>query len=316
MPKIRRRVGSQNQNIMPTSHAQSLNELLRSLLDINQTDKDEKNLYDEYWEWKDTISDLFTPCPCTNCPQVLTKRLILQRLAIIDSIYATNVFSMRRFGLQDIADKLWNLCEDSTGVHTDAELIRKAQAFMRNPSAVPPKSGLMKLAHFGIYATIEDIVNLFKRKYGYTKRGGIYVQSVAVSLISKYLHFLLESDKTDNYGFPIYDQLALDMYQRIAPYLGITPMKGLKNNIQKYVTALFSIVDELEKADPILWSGKYGQKFQLLDILLWRMGKIKKDNIFGLLTREEFYDLYVAKSTTILPSRIQILKDFMDRNRI
>ena len=137
---------------------------------------------------------------------------ILLRLTVIDSMYSTQM-NRRYYALQELAEKLCCLNKTKPLSTLFREFIEKK----RDTHLFDGKIGSEKF-------------NLFAEKYGIGKDGSD--KGVAVSLISKYAYF-----ETD-YGFPIYDSIACEMYPRIWKYCGWkdkTPVLTIKDSCQQMV---------------------------------------------------------------------------------
>lgn len=301
-------IPNQKNSIMGTTlTAKDVNELIRKMLgsdlDVgleysNQNDQETNCGYpigaDEYTTDYDVILPLFKPCPLkANCPNKFSKGDIYRRLAIIDNLYGTNIVRMRQFGLSDLTDKIWNLCNDGNGNHADEVLIDKARRFVTDYSKNLYKKALS-----------DELSDAFLSGYGITvyKKNTIH-NPVAPSILSKYIYFLLQANLSDNIGFPIYDSIVGEYAPKIAQHLGTT-YKNCSTKIWRYTYMLSEIIRVLEAQDPNLWNQQNPckTKFALLDHFLWRIGKAKKGSFSLLMTRIETED-YIRQGT--VPKRIQ-----------
>jgi hypothetical protein len=102
-----------------TNNIQSINDCIRRML---AEEKDLKALSSNtaFGNNIEVIKRTFRPCPCPTCPHQFSKMDIYHRLILIDSLYSTNINRMRSFGLEEMTDVIWNLCDDGNGNHSDA----------------------------------------------------------------------------------------------------------------------------------------------------------------------------------------------------
>lgn len=219
----------------------------------------------------------------TNPHSTISKEDIFRQLVLIDSLYSTNVVRMRQFGIEEIADDIWHLCDDGKGNYTIAVLAQKIDITKPLPKV---------------------ITNLFTNKYGYILGKK---ESSAASLISKYFHFVSIVCPQNDWGFPIYDTIVANLLNDMQRFLQIprTPAKYFKSpknlDIDIYIDGLRRIVIELSKFDFVIWSGKNRLKFEMLDYCLWHIGKCGKNSFNLLLTKQEI----LASQAATLPKRIQ-----------
>ena len=214
------------------------------------------------------ISDMFKPTHYTNGE--LTLVLVMQRLALIDLFYSTNLVQFCDFGISQLAQAIFDLSQGNGG-HFDSVLADKAQKFVQNPST----------AHV-IYT------DLFDKPYGFQFRQtpnnkGTYQlgQTYAVSIISKYLYFLLEAQGCPE-GFPIYDSIVKELLPKIGRKIGQKITKNSIQDIEPYVTAIKTV------ADAIGVQPRNGlSKFAVFDFFMWRIGKVGRANFSLLLTEQE-----------------------------
>ena len=61
----------------------------------------------------------------TNPYSTISKEDIFRQLVLIDSLYSTNVVRMRQFGIEEIAEDIWQLCNDGKGNYTITALSQK-----------------------------------------------------------------------------------------------------------------------------------------------------------------------------------------------
>lgn len=227
------------------------------------------------------IKEVFGCSAQGGCCNVITKNDIMRQLVVIDSLYSTNVNRMRVFGLEEICEDIWDLCDNGNGVHGLGILTSKVDATQNLKSS---------------------LASLFTKSYGYIKGAPA---GKAPSLISKYLFMATVACPTDGWGFPIYDKIANDLLRKVQRFLGIpkTPAMDVLD-IDTYIAGLKSIIDALESNNPALWSNLPVLKFQLLDYFLWHIGKAGKKSYSLLLSRKEVQNCYSNGMIIKLPRRI------------
>lgn len=207
----------------------------------------------------DIIRDMFDPKHYTNGK--LTRELVVQRLALIDLFYTTNVNRYAQFGLYELADEILKFGSDNA-------LANDARSFVKQPSTNHPINQ-----------------RLFVGKYGFP---GTHL----VSIISKYLFFLLEVQGCAT-GFPIYDSMAKGLLPKVAQRLGIdrfasgTKINGANiKDIVKYVECINTVAQAIG-IQPRVHDGKQLSQFAVFDFFLWRIGKVGNLSFSLLLTKSE-----------------------------
>lgn len=237
----------------------------------------------------DIIRDLFEPKHYTATGEI-THTLVMQRLSLIDLFYSASLNRFNQFGIYELANKIYLLSKDINGNHYDSILIDRAQSFVTNPSV-----------NHRIYKC------LFNNIYGIPGKK-------AVSIISKYLFFLLEVQKSPNgvhIGFPIYDSIVKKLLPKVGYKIGIPISLTKINNIVNYVAAIKDVAQKLGIKP------RNGRSvFGVLDFFLWRIGKVGELSFSLLLTRSELKNcLHILKQIkqkgaqpallAALPSRFQ-----------
>ena len=253
-------------------------------------------LGDEEWDSipeinivEQVILGTFRPCTSKNgntcyCP--LSKEVIYRRLAVIDSLFSTNA-GMGYFILQDMTEAIWEECLDANGYHTDAELVRKAEDYIRqclnnaNVSQHPIKQKLLD------------------SKFGYN--ASTLNPQQEYSLLTKYLHYLLEAADSQ-IGFPIIDRLVPALTHK---FINQSPANPMNTSFPQYVRALDSIGNTWQVQGYAGWSC-----FHVLDRLLWTIAKINQaankttkpitcnmKRIHILLSKKEFHSVVIDKNT-------------------
>ena len=247
---------------------------------------------------RDAIEDLFTGRNKVSNKNIDIDKyytLIIQRLALIDLFYSTNVNGKRQFGISEIADAIINF-------KTDTDLAQRAIAFVKNPTA-PDKF-------------LTDFIN---KKYGYDIAGK---QSSATSLISKYLFFLVNAHG-DKVGFPIYDSVVRDLLPALADKLGLNQVNSNPDlkEMADYTIAVKNIISALSQKDQNdidLWN-TFGNathiksQCDLLDYFLWRIGKAGNLSFSLLVTRPELGTLTNAGVLTQIKSTQDKIKKAKDK---
>lgn len=252
---------------------------------------------DEYAIDYDAILPMFKGCPLEGkCPCKFSINVIYQRLAIVDNLYGTNIVRMRSFGLVDLAERIWELCDDGNGNHSDKVLIDKAIQFVDRYST---KQGSINN---------DELTVAFNGGYGYTAYSkNKLTKPEAPSILSKYIYFLFQAYMPNNIGFPIYDSIVCEYAPQFAHILK-TKYMGCRSKIFKYTYMLSEIIKVLEQDDYNLWNkdNPCGTKFALLDHFLWRVGKAKNGSYSLLMTKKEYAN-YIQNG--IVPARIKIWKN-------
>lgn len=203
-----------------------------------------------------------------------TKENILARLTIIDSMYSTQM-GRRYYGLDELATVISNF----------SNLEELASTFVKNPTDASIFKCKIEGKKLLSLIPISRTVSLFNEKYGINKNGED--SGVAISLITKYLYFLT------GYKFPIYDSIAMEMFPKLWEYcdLGYAPrIKPTKHSgaddygedaISCFVSAINDLVEKLGlKNEPL--------KYDIVDRILWYVGKICRGNLSLILGQNEY----------------------------
>lgn len=214
-------------------------------------------------DW-DVIRDLFEPKR-----QKLTCKLVVQRLALIDLFYSTNMNQFSQFVLYELACAIIGLSTNANGC-SDCVLAAKAQDFVKNPSK-----------QHDIYT------KLFGLQYGYqfNKKVIPLEKRSAVSIISKYLYFLLEAQGCQ-VGFPIYDSIVKDLLPGVSKKIGINIKAKSIKNIVPYVIAIKNVANTLNVTHRV-HKNIAMSRFAVLDYFLWRIGKVGDLSFSLLITRDQ-----------------------------
>lgn len=201
-----------------------------------------------------------------NCEQ----EDILARLTVVDSMYSTQM-NRRYYGLQELAEAI---CLVSSKQNRAIEEL--FISFTKNQD-----SSLFDYEKIEGGKTIST--NLFSEKYGIGKDGKD--KGIAISLISKYAYFATGKQ------FPIFDSIACEMFPLIWKYCGfketapklIIYVKGKqdvlpKETMEAYVAAINTLCGKLGK----------DASYDLVDRVLWFVGKIIRGNLSLVLSREQY----------------------------
>ena len=231
------------------------------------------------------IRDMFDPKHYTNGE--ITEELVMQRLALIDLFYSTNLNRYTQFGLYHLANVILTYRSDSA-------LANDAHSFVTQPSTKNPINRL-----------------LFANNYGYPA-------THAVSIISKYLFFLLEAQGCST-GFPIYDSMVKGLLPKVARKLGLAnTASGTKINgsnlddIVKFVDCINTVANAID-IQPRKHNGKHLSKFAVFDYFLWRIGKVGDFSYSLLLTENELGQPKVIKA---LEEIKEAIKDRTDKEML
>lgn len=218
-----------------------------------------------YFSDKKVIQSLFADTEITDTGDGERNKIIIkQRLAIIDNFYSTNANGAGRMFVID------GLAQAICSLGTDKQLADRATAVAK--SALSDDAGIKEL---------------FGGKYGYSlgdaKGSGA---AHCTSLISKYLFFLVDG-RDDAHGFPIYDRYARENAAALAYMLGFKQYKKKIEDMAQHIDAINNIINTLQQCDPELWTSQkpFNTKCDLLDHIIWRIGKIKNNSV-SLLVRE------------------------------
>ena len=245
------------------------------------------------------IGGAFRPC----CPCPLTREMIFRRLVLIDSLFSTNT-NKGCYIKQNMADAIYDACYDAaTGIHSDYTLAKKASDYIlwtiNLPSAPTPQD----------QTVINDINTLLYKKYTWVKNKPGNAQ-MELSLVTKYLHWLVESVRPANTeGFPIKDSLVNQMLSEVYRYLfGNKTCKP--NTFADYTKALWDIANALKTNNPTLWTRSDMTTFHILDLFMWQLGKVYKAHgdytqLWMPLTETEFTKML---KTGVIASKLQELE--------
>lgn len=201
---------------------------------------------------------------------ILTKEKIYTRLAIINSLFSTNV-EKGYFILQEMTDAIWEASKDTFGYYSDAALAYKAEDYIKQCLC----SSQPDLSHHPIQL-------LLNTQFKWMKHAYTFQSQKEVSLLSKYLHYLLESAGS-LIGFPIMDTLLkegilkadrFNTTSQIGAFISKCLTRIPKYNYDfdifpDYVRALDRIGYMLYVDSSAGWS-----RFHVLDRILWSVFKV------------------------------------------
>lgn len=204
-----------------------------------------------------------------------TKRHIILRLTVVDSLYSTNA-NRAHFCIEQLADAISSLGSRTTARDYFCAIVNGE----------------------------EDHQELFSKHYGIRKN--LKEGPMHSSLLSKYAYYELLQDKTRYpLGFPIYDSLVKGAYPVVCKMLGLQPVAKFSRQsstpIKEYVTAINQLREAIFTGNDLFMGY---QQFDVLDTYLWRMGKFDAGNLSLLLTEKD-YKRFIENIG---------LKDFLDKS--
>lgn len=255
----------------------------------------------------------FRPCSpgSLNCVIPLTYEIIFRRLVLIDSLFFTHT-DKGCYIKQNMATAIFNACNDGTedgiGVYSDYILAKKASDYILwtiDPSSAPV---------FQDQTTISNIYNLLHKKYTWVKNKPGNEQ-MELSLMTKYLHYLVESVRpTNTDGVPIKDRLVNQMLPIVYHYLFNKTCHH--STFADYTKALWRIATALKTADPALWTCPSMTTFHILDLFMWQLGKVYKADgdytqLWMLVTETELMNMLTSPS--VIPTRIHKLETLVQK---
>lgn len=237
-----------------------------------------------------TILGSFLPCcpGSLHCTFPLTREMIFRRLVLIDSLFSTNT-NKGCYIKQNMADAIYDACYDATtGIHSDYTLAKKASDYIlwtiKSSSAPTPQN----------QTVINGINTLLYKKYTWVKNKPGNAQ-MELSLITKYLHYLVESVRPANTeGFPIWDRLVNQMLPKVCHHLFNKTCKP--STFAEYTKALWEIATALKNNNNPLWIHSGMTMFHILDLFMWQLGKVYKakgdyTQLWLPLTETEFTEM-------------------------
>lgn len=245
-------------------------------------------------------------CPL-QCVGPLTWDIIFTRLVIIDSLWSTNT-RMGFFVKENVATALWKASEDSNGVPTDATLAAKADEYVQ--------WAIGKGAKTQGAAEVED---LFAQKYPcYVGSNQNITGKHQWSLLSKYLHFLVETQMPQNtIGFPIYDNIVAKILPKVFDYALLKRSKC--QSIKDYTHSLHVLIHHIQTTHPV-WNTQIGvTPYHIIDRFLWTLGKVRRVTIKNESLTTLSYLVSQAEFKTIVTSgklspQLQPWADFLKKN--
>lgn len=211
------------------------------------------SFYCPYIQQRDIINSTFG----VNIPY--SESCIIRRLIVIDSLYSTNA-NFNYFSIEEMAAAIYNI----------------------GPNEQNAIDYFERIANGG-----GDTLGIFSRSYGIRKN--TLPGNSAMSLLSKYAYYLLLNCTQNPLGFPIYDNMAKEIYpiiikQTIGKRIRKTDIN--KYSIEEYIVDLNLLRDALFGNKTTRLHGM--QQFDALDAYLWRIGKVKSGNFSLLFTKSEY----------------------------
>lgn len=219
-----------------------------------------------------------------SCTESNDKHDIKARLTLIDSMYSTQM-NRRYYALDELAETMWILSEGDKS--------KLSEMFLR---FVDTKD----ISIFDYYNKEGKKRNLWRDTYGISKDGKPC--GVATSLISKYAYFETE------FRFPIYDSIVREMIPYIWPQDKEFPLPKKKQSTADGgdpIRAFITIISEIRSY--------YNTTFDLLDRLLWFVGKIRRGNLSLILSANE-YQCYLSEedSSSLKYIENELIRDFFE----
>lgn len=242
--------------------------------------KDSKEGESTYSLDRNVILDLFDPKHYVNSQ--IDPMLVVQRLALIDLFYSTNLNRYSQFGLYKLAERIIELSKDNSGCAYDKILALKAQDFVNNPSHEHEICAMLFDRQFGYQITIDN--------KGDDDNENNDEKRNAVSIISKYLYFLLEAQQCP-IGFPIFDSIVRKLLPKIARKIGIsktTADEAINANSLKDIVNYVDCIKQV--ASQVIVTSYHMSQFGALDFALWRIGKVGNMSFSLLLNEKELKD--------------------------
>lgn len=220
----------------------------------------------------------------TPCSKVYTEEEIYILLTVIDSTYSTQM-TKRYYGTVELAKVLYTL-------NTKKPLYQLFTDFLKDKNFDPffiPKQG----------------TNLFTENYGIDKNGTD--KGKAVSLITKFAYFVTD------FQFPIYDSIVTELYKPFWTFCGFSdkPLSIKKYDVPSLITAIDAFIAKLEEK-------RIHIDYDTFDQLLWRTGKICRENFSLILSMEQYIDYKREKTplTEVLKNDQTMLKFLTLASRI
>ena len=191
------------------------------------------------------------------------------RLSIIDATYSTQM-GRRLYGIQELAEKIYNVCAEETIKKHDDAFIRKLTDYMNKIKNGQNINGIENLDD-----PIEKLLN--NEQYG-IRKNGYDSAGEARSLISKYCYYL------SNYKFPIEDSLLRDNTNDILKYFNIS--KNENNKTNEKIIKKNDLIKQL-----IILCNKHNFEFDKFDHLVWAYGRIKRGSLSIFISKENYKEI-------------------------
>ena len=188
---------------------------------------------------------------------------IMLQLTLIDSLYSTQM-NKRHYGIAELAEVL-TIIADGSFECLKEKFLRFLLDEKHSSDIFDFKFKNCGCHHFNKFS------NLLTESYGVGKNGK--PKGHAISLISKYAYFLTEC------RFPIYDSVVKEVYPLIWKYLLFTKCPRINTeDLPAYIIAIDCLRKELGN----------NVSYDSLDIFLWYLGKIKRGNMSGILSVDDY----------------------------
>lgn len=231
-----------------------------------------------YEKDKQCIKKMFDSLGTGSTPysKVYTEEEIYILLTVIDSTYSTQM-TKRYYGTVELAKVLYTL-------NTKKPLCQLFTDFLKDKN-------------FEVFSIPGKDTNLFTENYGIDKNGTD--KGKAVSLITKFAYFVTD------FQFPIYDSIVTELYKPFWTFCGFSekPLPIKKYDVPSLITAIDAFIAKLEKEGIHI-------DYDTFDQLLWRTGKICRENFSLILSMEQYIDYKREKTplTEVLKNDQTMLK--------
>lgn len=202
---------------------------------------------------------------------ILTKEKIYTRLAIINSLFSTNV-EKGYFILQEMTDAIWEASKDTFGYYSDAALAYKAEDYIQQCLCQDQPD----FPHHPIQLLLDT-------QFKWIRHDDSFLAQKEISLLSKYLHYLLEAAGS-RIGFPIMDTLLQDGIQKSKNFNTTNEEGAFLSNALTQASKFFRnglktfpdyahALDTIGKLLDINASDEWSY-FHILDRILWPIFKV------------------------------------------
>lgn len=261
----------------------------------------------------------------TTASAILTKELILNRLLIIDTWFPSQ--KEKGYYIQrNMAEAIWNACDDGIGTHSDEILAIKANNYISWIRASKESEHAQEIPPY-----VKDIENLLCQRFTWVENTKDNARC-ELSLMTRYLHYLVETVRPDNTeGFPTYDVAIRSVIPMVYFLIGeLAKRKAFDSDFdfddaipgtivtmyRQYVRILGNIADCLRKDIAGLTT------FHILGDFLWHCGKVygacvntespTYEDLWILVTEAEFVHMRSNKQLNFYLKKLEKLVRAME----